>query len=208
MIAKGFISFQVVSISPSTWIDVKTQESINDSKMPRASHDADTAKGDVDVDVDAEDLGAVRAAMTERHRREAKAELESITRRLVDAVNRRDLDDPVWENVPQFFKRGHHEESFYYGTKYYNDISGTSLRDTVKALFAYFPAFHMTIQSVSSEVKSEVFARAGYGEVFVNSDFHGYAPGLVQPVVSRFEYRITKGRWRMVRHENLKGLTE
>lgn len=206
MITRGFISFD--SISPSTRIDVETQRSTNSFNMSRPSHDAEDANVDVDVDVDGEDLGAVRAAMTERHTREAKAELERITRALLDAVNKRDLDDPVWEFLPPFIKRGDHEGSFYYGSKYYSDISGASLRNTVKELFAHYPEFHMTIQSVSSEVKSEVFARVGFGEVFVNSDFHGYARGLVQPVVSRFEYRITKGRWRMVRHENLKGLAE
>lgn len=144
--------------------------------------------------------------MTGRHTREAKAELEKITRGLLDAVNRRDLDDPVWENIPQFYRLGDHEGCFKY-----NDVSGTSLRDTVKEFLAQYPAFRMTIRGISSQVHSEVFARAGYGEVFVFSDFTGmtgYATGLVQPVVSRFEYRRIKGRWRMVRHENLKGLAE
>lgn len=174
--------------------------------MSRPSHDADNVNVTVNVDVDGEDLGAVRAAMTERHTREAKAELEKITRGLLDAVNRRDLDDPVGEIIPQFFRFGDHEGCFKY-----NDVSGTSLRDTVKEFLAQYPAFRMTIRGISSRVHSEVFARAGYGEVFVSGDFTGMigsATGLVQPVVSRFEYRRIKGRWRMVRHENLKGLAE
>lgn len=133
---------------------------------------------------------------------EAKAELERVTRELVDAVNRRDFDEaPIWRHVPQFFRRGNHDGSIY-GRCRDNAAWGMSFPRLVKDFCAEYPDFRVTIRSIDTEI----FSRIAYGEVFVNADLSEWQPGLVQATVTRLEYRIVDRRWRLIRHEVLKGL--
>lgn len=135
---------------------------------------------------------------------EAKTELERMTRELADAVNRRDFDEAsIWRHVPRFFRRGDHDGSIY-GRYRDNAAWGMSFPGMIKDFCAEHPDFCVTIRSINAEI----FSRIAYGEVFVNADLSGWQPGLVQPTVTRLEYRVVDCRWRLIRHELFQGSGE
>lgn len=123
--------------------------------------------------------------------------LESICVSGALAINDRDFDyenNDLYKCVSPNFRA--HFENFPHPLTLLEHSS--ILRQTIEA----FPAYHVEVKNVNSEVKEE----RGEATVYMESEITGAPEGVKTFLINEFKFRKVDGCWRCFVHHGMKGI--